>query len=229
MNLVKCENGHFYDKERYQDCPHCAAPALRDDSMTVPVMHSPANDAVTVALNQSVAAEPQEPAPSEQTSMQAGSLQDAVRAASTGTLTSMAGGEEKTVGFFSGTMGSEPVVGWLVCVAGQHFGEDFKLKSGRNFIGRASSMDIVVAKDSMVSRERHAIVVYEPRGNLFIVQPGDSKELSYLNDEVVLAPKELKVHDRLTVGKTELMFIPCCTEKFNWDITKAADSEKALR
>ncbi len=125
---------------------------------------------------------------------------------------------DKTVGFFSSTIGTEPVVGWLVCVGGVHFGEDFKLKSGRNFIGRAAGMDVSIAKDTTVSRERHTAVVYEPRGNLFIVQPGDSKELSYLNGEVVLAPREINAGDRLTVGKTELMFIPCCSAAFNWDM-----------
>ena len=23
MNLVSCENGHFYDSERFDECPHC--------------------------------------------------------------------------------------------------------------------------------------------------------------------------------------------------------------
>ena len=23
MNLVRCENGHFYDSERFDECPHC--------------------------------------------------------------------------------------------------------------------------------------------------------------------------------------------------------------
>ena len=221
MNLVKCENGHFYDEERYPSCPHCAAPALRDDNLTVPVMRTPANDAVTVALDQSDAAPPPVPAAPEQTAAQnTGSLKDAVQAASAGAVNAPAESDEKTVGFFSSTMGTEPVVGWLVCTVGEHFGEDFKLKSGRNFIGRAPNMDVAVVKDGTVSRERHAIVVYEPRGNVFLVQPGDSKELSYLNGEVVLAPKELKAHDRLTVGKTELMFIPCCTAAFNWDMVK---------
>jgi hypothetical protein len=215
MNLVKCENGHFYDEERYPSCPHCVAPALRNDGLTMPVMHTPASDAVTVALEQQP--DPVTEAKSQQTS----SLQDAVKAASAGAGASVSGADdEKTVGFFSSTIGTEPVVGWLVCTAGGHFGEDFKLKSGRNFIGRALGMDVPVTKDSTVSRERHAIVVYEPRGNVFLVQPGDSKELCYLNDEVVLAPKELKVNDKLTVGKTELMFIPCCSPVFNWDMVK---------
>jgi hypothetical protein len=210
MNMTKCERGHFYDAERYQSCPHCAAPAQRNDNLTVPMQRAPANDAVTVAMDVA------EPAPSAAQALPGASLQDAVAAASTGALNAPAADDQKTVGYFSSAIGTEPVVGWLVCAAGPHFGEDFKLKSGRNFIGRAPGMDVAIAKDGTVSRERHAVVIYEPRGNMFIVQPGDSKELSYLNDEVVLAPKELKMHDRLTLGKTELMFIPCCTDQFNW-------------
>ena len=46
----------------------------------------------------------------------------------------------KTIGFFSmGTSApqndSEPVVGWLVCVKGKHFGESFQLAAGRNAVG----------------------------------------------------------------------------------------------
>ena len=191
MNLVKCQNGHFYDEERYPSCPHCEAPALRDDNLTIPVMRAPANDAVTVALDATAPvteAVSAVAAPESAPPQAASSLQSAVKAASAGAVNAPVDSDEKTVGFFSSTIGSEPVVGWLVCTAGQHFGEDFKLKSSRNFIGRAPGMDVALPKDGTVSRERHAILVYEPRGNLFIVQPGDSKELSYLNGEVVLAP-----------------------------------------
>lgn len=34
MNLSRCENGHFYDKEKYASCPHCAQGAGTDESMT---------------------------------------------------------------------------------------------------------------------------------------------------------------------------------------------------
>lgn len=207
MNLVKCEMGHFYDGERYPNCPHCAAPGLHDSKLTVPVMRTPASEAVTVAHGQTV--------PSEPASEASGSLFEAVQAASIGAMASES--EEKTVGYFKSSFGTEPVVGWLVAISGKHFGEDFRLKGGRNFIGRAPGMDVSLGKDGTVSRERHAIVVYEPRGNLFIVQPGDSKELSYLNGEVVLGAKELKARDRLTVGETELMFIPCCSAEFSWE------------
>ncbi len=228
MNLVKCENGHFYDEERYPSCPHCAAPALRDNNLTQPVQRTPESDAVTVALDRSEAtgAMPAPPAAQAAPQQQAGSLQEAVNAAATGALNAPVLDGDKTVGFFASAIGKEPVVGWLVCTKGEHFGEDFRLKSGRNFVGRAAGMDVPVVKDTTVSRERHAVLVYEPRGNTFLVQPGDSKELCYLNGEVVLSPQKLAPHDRLLLGKTELMFIPCCTQSFCWETTQKEDADK---
>ena len=208
MNLVRCENGHFYDQGKNASCPHCEGSG--GDSVTVPIMRSSANDDVTVANT-----------PNSQVTEaanQAGSLQEAVKAAASSSGNVPGADSEKTVGFFSSAIGLEPVVGWLVCTEGEHFGEDFRLKSGRNFIGRSTGMDVAITKDGTVSRERHTAVVYEPKGNLFIVQPGDSKELSYLNGEVVLSPVQLNANDRLSVGQTELMFIPCCTANFKWEI-----------
>ena len=203
MNLVKCANGHFYDESRFEKCPHCLS-AGGNEKMTVPLAHGSGNDAVTVP--QSV------------------SLKDAVRSATGDTPTPAAApasqDDQLTVSFYKKTIGTEPVVGWLVCVEGEHFGEDFRLKSGRNFIGRSASMDVVISKDSGVSRERHAVVVYEPKAHVFLVMPGESKELCYLNEEVVLTPKEINIHDNLTVGDTKLMFIPCCGKVFNWEMAK---------
>lgn len=34
MNLSRCENGHFFDKEKYTTCPHCAGGASADNSLT---------------------------------------------------------------------------------------------------------------------------------------------------------------------------------------------------
>ncbi len=226
MNLVKCENGHFYDEERFQSCPHCAAPALRNDNLTQPAQPSAANDAVTVALDRSEATGAMGAAPAATAPAPSGSLQEAVKAAASGAVNAPLMDGDKTVGFFSSAIGKEPVVGWLVCTKGEHFGEDFRLKSGRNFVGRAAQMDVPITKDTTVSREKHAVLVYEPRGNLFLVQPGDSKELCYLNGEVVLSPQKLAPHDRLLMGKTELMFIPCCTESFCWETDKKEEKDQ---
>ncbi|MDL2288979.1 FHA domain-containing protein [Oscillospiraceae bacterium OttesenSCG-928-F05] len=221
MKLIKCANGHFYDAERYDQCPHCNAAPGGGDQVTRPAAPTPANDAVTTDMSGGVIA----PATSYQPSGSP-SLKDAVRQASGGPGIAVGGGDdEKTVSFYKRSMGTEPVVGWLVCVEGAHFGEDFRLKSGRNFIGRAPSMDVAISKDSSVSREKHAVVVYEPKNHIFLVQPGDSKELCYLNDDVVLSAEKLKLNDLLTVGETKLMFVPCCGDQFNWEMQKKDSAE----
>lgn len=147
--------------------------------------------------------------------------------------TTMAADDGKTVGFYEGALDEEdkvidPVVGWLVCIKGDAFGNSFVLKSGKNFIGRDRKMDVALTGDRSVSRECHAIVVYDPRSRMFLVQPGTSRELFYLNDKVVLGVEALASHDILAVGKTELMFIPCCGESFCWeDQIERANAEAA--
>lgn len=128
--------------------------------------------------------------------------------------------EKMTVSYFTRVFGMEPVVGWLVAVGGMYFGEDFRLKEGRNFIGRAPEMDIQLSLDTTVSRRRHAIIVYEPRSRVFYAQPGDSRELFYVNDKVVLSVMELHDRDVLTIGNTRLMLVTLCGDGFRWEDLK---------
>jgi pSer/pThr/pTyr-binding forkhead associated (FHA) protein len=79
-------------------------------------------------------------------------------------------------------------------------------------------MDVSITDDDTVSRDRHSIVVYEPKMHQFLIQVGESKELSYLNGQAVLTPQELKPRDVITVGATKLMFFSCCDENFNWEM-----------
>jgi len=202
MNLVRCVKGHFYDKDRYPSCPHCGTADIQNDNPTVSLTQGDISSDVTQQLDPGNGII---------------SLQDAVEDA--GIVPARDIDEDsKTVGYYAKNIGTEPVVGWLVCTEGNHFGEDYKLKTGRNFIGRGTNMDVAITGDNTVSRERHAVVVYDPKTHAFLVQPGDSKELCYLNDEVVLSAMKIELHDILTLGATKLIFIPCCSEKFNWDL-----------
>ncbi len=116
--------------------------------------------------------------------------------------------------------GVRPVVGWLVCTEGSNFGKSFPLYFGRNFIGRSTDMDVCLAGDTAVSRDRHAIIVYEPKARIFFAQAGEGHGLFYLNDQVVLSNVQLHDRDVLTVGQTSLVFVPFCDEHFGWEIDK---------
>lgn len=245
MNLTKCKSGHYYDADKYASCPHCGKGGGNDDStmsMGNPSMQVPppqpamGGGGVMGTFNQGGHFHETPP----QSAMGGGgvmgggpmamgggfgetdktvSLVDAVNVASS--VAPIAPGRvddsDKTISYYGGSLGSEPVVGWLVCVEGEMLGKAFELKNGKNFIGRSPSMDIVLQGDANVSRERHAIVTYEPKGRIFFAQPGESRELFYVNGQVVLMNVELHDRDVLNVGNTKLMFVPFCGPDFSWD------------
>ena len=111
---------------------------------------------------------------------------------------------------------AEPVVGWLVVAEGPARGRDFRLLAGRTTIGREASNGVVLGFDAHVSRERHAVVSYDPRANAFHLLPGDGSGLVYLNGAAVYAPVPLAAHDRVELGRTTLVFVPLCAEAFQW-------------
>lgn len=148
------------------------------------------------------------------------SLREAVKNAS-------ASNEGKTMSYFSSAASSpaqaqqrrssEPVVGWLVCVGGFHFGESFNVYAGKNSIGRSNENRIVVFGDNSVSRIKHAIVVYEPKKRNFYLQPGDSSGLTYLNDDYITDSHMLMPRDTIDLGDSKFVFIPLCGESFSWE------------
>lgn len=68
-------------------------------------------------------------------------------------------------------VGIDPVVGWLVCIKGPSRGRDYRIRSGRNGIGRSDAMDVPIAGDDTVSRENHAFLVYEPQNAVSVSGP----------------------------------------------------------
>ena len=110
----------------------------------------------------------------------------------------------------------EPVVGWLACVAGPDKGRDWRLVGGRNAIGRGEGMAVRLAGDAAVSRERHALVSFDPRSRRFMLAPGEGQALVYRNGQEVLVPVLLQPHDRIELGGSTLVFVPLVGAGFDW-------------
>ncbi len=179
MKLVKCNNGHFYDGEKYSTCPHCGG--ISNNSVTAPVEEpkpTPATEPVTEPIDDDA--------------------------------------DSKTVPMYGNYETGKPVVGWLVCIEGSLLGRSFELFAGMNFIGRNKNNHICIPLDASVSREKHGIVIYDPRSKTFMIQSGMSAELLYLNDAVVLQPVNLNPYDTLLLGTTKFLFVPFCGEKYSW-------------
>jgi hypothetical protein len=161
--------------------------------------------------SESAAAEPEQSRPS---------LLDAVKKVSANT-------DEKTISYFSAANKKmlssdtpkgpvDPVVGWLVCVSGPHFGDSFSIVSGKNSIGRSTENKIVISGDNTVSRSKHALIIYEPKKRNFYLQPGDGSGLTYLNNDDVFETKIISAKDIIEIGSSKFMFVPLCDESFSW-------------
>ena len=228
MNLVRCSKGHFYDGDRYQSCPHCGAGAGADQPTMAMNDGGKEEPGVTIAMAGSGSGQDPEnhlgtgdrptvkKSPRPEENFGTAEAIDLVQRQGT-----IPDDEGKTISYYSQNITApvmgEPVTGWLVCTKGKYFGHSFPLKSGRNFIGRGRSMDVALEGEPSVSRDRHAVVIYEPKERMFIAQPGDSRELFYVNDKVVLDNVTLKAYDQLSLGKVNLMLVPCCGKDFAWE------------
>ena len=177
--MKQCDNGHFYDENRFDSCPYC-----REGSGV-------GKTVAASTLGKTVAAMP------------GGAIADTDRS--------------KTVGIIKKDIGIDPAVGFLICIAGPNRGRDYKLAAGRNFIGRAAAMDVALTDDDTVSRESHALVTYDVKHNRFSLSPGQSRGITYCNDEQVEMVRPLKAYDIIEVGKSRLIFLPLCGENFRWD------------
>ncbi len=179
MAVIQCTRNHYYDNEKFDECPHCLrfAQGEKDDEKNTVSMEN--TEAVTQGLQQLI-----------------------------GTYS-----EEKTVGLYA-KKGFSPIAGWLVCTEGKERGRDYKIQSGRNFAGRAHSMDIVLSDDPMISREKHFSIAYDPHSVGFTVIAGLGD--TYVNGKRVTDPMPLSEGDVIEVGETKLVFVPYCTKERKW-------------
>ncbi|MCL2662968.1 MAG: FHA domain-containing protein [Oscillospiraceae bacterium] len=153
---------------------------------------------------------PEQPKP---VAVPAPSLQEAVNNVVNHTDTE----DVKTMAMWSAPTGNEPVVGWLVSIKGEYIGQSFNLKAGNNTIGRSMEMDIALAQEMKVSRNRHCIITYEPDNQEFYLQQGDSSGLTYLNKKMVMTPQIMEAGDLMKIGDAEFIFVPFCVDGFSWE------------
>ena len=243
MAQIECGRGHLYDPDQYPTCPYCnggqkitVASASRTAPLgsrlaaapqrTAPVSATAAQK--TAPLSGVSVTAPQKTAPLRGMAVTAPQKTMPPRGygapppesvspappSGRGISVTAAG---KTVGMMQSQMGFDPVVGWLVCVAGPSKGKSYTIRGGVNSIGRSERMDIVITGDLKISSENHAKISYSDKHNRFNLLPGEGRNIVYLNDEELFTPQILKTHDLIDFGETKLLFIPLCDERFTWE------------
>lgn len=226
--VAKCELcNKFYDASMNSVCPHCngvteelpEAETAEEELAEEKIEEAAAEEKIEEAPAQEPAAEeiPEEKAAVEPVAPV--SISEAVKQAdsvqSNDAIERFV--DEKTVAFYNLSNDVEPVVGWLVGLKGEYKGVSFTLKSGRNYIGRSLNMDVALAKENTVSRDRHSIISFDPKQKKFFIQSGESRGLTYVNGELLMSFREINIYDVISLGACDLMFVPLCTDRFSWE------------
>ena len=113
---------------------------------------------------------------------------------------------------------SDPVVGWLVVVGGPGLGAFRPIFEGNNAVGRGKDQRIPIDfGDTTISSEEQAYIRYDSMDRSFLFVPNLSKtNVVAINDKKPTGATKLELMDVITMGRTQLAFVPFCSEEFDW-------------
>lgn len=120
----------------------------------------------------------------------------------------------------------DPVVGWLVVVGGLGLGAHRAIYEGNNTIGRAATQRIPIDfGDETISSEEQAYIRYDSTDRKFLLVPNLAKtNVVSVNDKKPTGAVELQAMDLITMGRTQLVFVPFCGQDFDWaEISESKD------
>jgi len=112
----------------------------------------------------------------------------------------------------------DPVVGWLVVVGGPGLGAFRPIYEGNNAVGRGRDQRIPIDfGDDSISSEEQAYIRYDSMDRSFLFVPNLSKtNIVAINDKKPTGAVKLELMDVITMGRTQLAFVPFCGEEFDW-------------
>ncbi len=112
----------------------------------------------------------------------------------------------------------DPVVGWLVVVGGPGLGAFRPIYEGNNSMGRAKTQRIPIDfGDDTISSEEQAYIRYDSADRSFLFVPNMAKtNVVSINSKKPTAAVALSGMDVITMGRTQLAFIPFCGDDFDW-------------
>lgn len=99
--------------------------------------------------------------------------------------------------------------GFLVSSSGEDKGKYFRLFQAKNPIGRQED-------GVSPSYAESAYIMYDDKKCVYWIMNGSGRYLVRVNEELLVAPIELKSGDELLIGERRMTFIPVCGEHFNW-------------
>lgn len=202
MAHKRCPSGqHVYDTDKHTFCPFCS-PSPSPEPLPV----NPTPVKTTFAGN---------PPPQEA---------PASRPSTPGKTTVIIGGGSDAS---TPAASAEQTVGWLVVINGNGRGRDLRIPPGQSKIGRERGDIILNFGDTSISREKHAMLAYDPHENIFFIACGDGRNPTKVNGKMLMNTKVLNPFDRIRFGNTDLLFVPLCGDHFTWGQGRMGNQQPA--
>lgn len=112
----------------------------------------------------------------------------------------------------------DPVVGFLVVIGGPGLGASRPIFEGNNTVGRSAANRIALDfGDDTISAEAQAYIRYDSADRSFLFVPNLAKtNVVSVNDKRPTSAIELKAMDIVTLGRTQVAFLPFCGPEFDW-------------
>lgn len=193
-----CSKGHIYDSSIYGDqCPFCPSERSSDESKTRVADGGNENDGHTMVMpdNEVGGTMPMGEMPKNDETIP---MWESGHAG--GTMIRPVGGVD------SGSPRSlRRIAGILATYDPDPNGTIYNIYEGRNYIGRDSSCDIVIPKDTLISG-RHTSILYRSVDNKFKFRDEQSSNGTFINNQI-MDDGELQNGDVITVGNTRLVFL----------------------
>jgi hypothetical protein len=120
----------------------------------------------------------------------------------------------------------DPVVGFLIVVGGPGLGCHRPVFEGNNTVGRTAENRVPLDfGDDTISAEAQAYIRYDSADRSFLFVPNLAKtNVVSVNDKRPSGAVPLKSMDVITLGRTQVAFLPFCGAEFDWsEISEAKD------
>jgi hypothetical protein len=117
-----------------------------------------------------------------------------------------------------GVFERDPVVGFLIVVGGPGIGSYRPIYEGNNTVGRSRENRIPLDfGDDAISNEAQAYLRYDSSDRSFLFVPNLAKtNVVSVNDKRPAGPVPLQSMDVITLGRTQVAFLPFCGSDFDW-------------
>lgn len=218
IDVVKCKSGHFYDRNAYRQCPHCASGWL-DSIDTINYRNEIsllAQKYLELYQSENLNNHGSSDSPADcieknirkqDTSESSGSHDSHIPESMDDNV--------KTLSFTADSQSNYLVTGWLVCTDGPDTGYSFNLHYGYNSVGCDNKCQIRLSEDSEAAKLVHCSLVYEERKNKFYLVP-EKEHATYLNNNCQSEIIEVQTGDLISIGKDRFEFIAFCNGLRKW-------------